>query len=180
MKQTKAHKHLLYVVLTALFAALIAVVTAYIKVDISATAGYIHFGDSMIYLAACLLPMPYAAAAAAIGGGLADLLAGAAVWAPFTVVIKALNTLPFSIIYTCKLTKKPNRILNKSTAGMPVASGLITIFGYFVAEGILFGFESAAALGLLSLVQPVGSAILFYLVAAALDKVDFKKKIFKL
>ena len=45
--------------------------------------GYIHLGDALIYLAAVLLPAPYAMAAGAIGGGLADLLT-APVWAPAT------------------------------------------------------------------------------------------------
>ena len=61
---------------TALFAALIAVMTAFIKMPTGINEGYLHFGDSMIYLAGCLLG-PWAALAAAIGGALADILAGA-------------------------------------------------------------------------------------------------------
>ena len=60
---------------TALFAALITIFTAYIgHVPVGTNGGYIHFGDSLIYIAAAVLPMPYAFAAGAIGGGLADLL----------------------------------------------------------------------------------------------------------
>lgn len=40
---------------TALFAALIAVMTAFIKMPTGINEGYLHFGDSMIYLAGCLL-----------------------------------------------------------------------------------------------------------------------------
>ena len=81
---------------TALFAALIAVMTAFIKMPTGINEGYLHFGDSMIYLAGCLLG-PWAALAAAIGGALADILAGAAVWAPATAIIKALNAVPFIV-----------------------------------------------------------------------------------
>ena len=47
------------ITLTAMFAALVAVMTAFIKVPTGINEGYLHFGDSMIYLAGCLLgPMP--------------------------------------------------------------------------------------------------------------------------
>ena len=59
---------------TAIFAAMITVMTAYIcHVPVGANGGYIHFGDSLIYIAATLLPTPYALAAAAIGGGMAEI-----------------------------------------------------------------------------------------------------------
>lgn len=70
---------------TAIFAAMITVMTAYIcHVPVGANGGYIHFGDSLIYIAATLLPTPYALAAAAIGGGMADLLTSP-MWAPATI-----------------------------------------------------------------------------------------------
>ena len=53
-------------VTTALFAAAITVMTAYMLHIPIPTGGYIHLGDTLIYLAACLLPFPYAAAAATI------------------------------------------------------------------------------------------------------------------
>lgn len=172
-------KHLYLIVTAALCAALIAVMTAFVKFNTGINDGYLHFGDSMVYLAACILPLPYAMVAAAIGGALADILAGAAVWAPFTAVIKALNTVPFALMYTLKVTKQPNRILNKSTAGMPVLSGLITVFGYLLAEGILYSFPTAWTSVPFSIIQAVGSAIIYYIVAAALDKMNFKSKIIK-
>ena len=79
-----------------LFAAMITVMTAYIcHIPYGVNGGYIHFGDALIYLAAVFLPRPYALAAAAIGGGAADLLT-APVWAPATVIIKMLIVLLFS------------------------------------------------------------------------------------
>ena len=64
-----------YMAVTGLFAAMITIMTAYIAhIPVGVNGGYSHFGDSLIYLAAVLLPTPYALVAAAIGGGLADLL----------------------------------------------------------------------------------------------------------
>ena len=73
MAKKKANKQLIYVVMAALFAAIITVVTAYV-LHIPTGNGYIHLGDSFIFLAASLLPLPYAIAAAAVGAGLADAL----------------------------------------------------------------------------------------------------------
>lgn len=179
MKKSNSTKQLINLVTAALFAALIAVMTAYVSFKTGINDGYLHFGDSMIYIAACVLPLPYACAAAAVGGFVADMLAGAAVWAPFTAVIKALNALPFALVYTLHKTQSPQKILNKTTAFMPIVSGLITIFGYFLVEGLLYTFPSAAVSMLASLVQATGSTVIYYVFAAALDKLNFKKRIMK-
>ena len=63
------HGKTIRIVTTGIFAAMITVMTAYIcHIPYGANGGYIHFGDTMIYLAAVFLPRPYALAAAAIGG----------------------------------------------------------------------------------------------------------------
>ncbi len=142
----------------ALFAALIAVCTAFVKFNTGINSGYLHFGDSMIYLAASVLPLPYALAAAAIGGALADILAGAAIWAPATAVIKALNVLPFVFF--------KNRIIT------PVLSGVITVAGYLFAEALLYSYETALLSLPFSLIQAVGSAVIYYVLSAI-----FKRRI---
>ena len=55
-----AHKKLVYMTTTALFAALICITTAYIfHIPVGANGGYVHVGDALIYLAAAVLPAPY-------------------------------------------------------------------------------------------------------------------------
>lgn len=159
----------------AIFAALIAVMTAFIKMPTGINDGYLHFGDSMIYLAGCLLG-PYAAASAAIGGALADILAGAAVWAIPTAIIKLCNSIPF-VIATFLYVKRKNkhRIIHLSTILTTLASGLITIFGYLLAEGIMYSFPSALTSVPFSIIQATGSAIVFILVGLALDAVKIQK-----
>lgn len=172
MKNEKTRK----IVLTAMFAAIIMVLTTYFQIKTGINDGYVHFGDSMIYLASCLLPAPYAMCAASIGASLSDILSGSAVWAPATAIIKALNVIPFALMlkHLRKGGNEPN-IITKGTVLMSVVSGLITIFGYFVAEGIMFGFKIAAFASIFrGLIQPVGSAIVFYGVGLALDKAKFK------
>ncbi|MEG2080806.1 MAG: hypothetical protein RRZ68_04515, partial [Oscillospiraceae bacterium] len=89
--------------------------------------------------------------------------------------------IPFALVYKFKMTKKPDKILNGATAAMPIASGLITLLGYTLAEKIMFGlqYDSLWIFILTGLIQPIGSAIMFYLIAAALDRVDFKNRIAK-
>ena len=60
-------KKLRNITMAGLFAAMITIMTAYLfHVPYGVNGGYIHFGDMLIYLAAVLLPKPYAIAAAAI------------------------------------------------------------------------------------------------------------------
>lgn len=166
-------KSVLNIAYTAVFAAIIMLCTALIKFSTGLGEGYIHMGDSIIYLCACVLPFPYCLIAAALGGALADVLAGFAVWSVPTAIIKTLIALPFALV----AKKNPNKILNKQTAFMPVGSGIITIAGYFVAECILYSVASATLSILGNVIQATGSAIIFYIMAAALDKMNFKRRI---
>lgn len=158
-----------YLTMTGLMAALIANMTAYIcHIPIGVNGGYIHFGDSLIYLAAALLPRPYALAAAAIGGGLADLMT-APMWTIATIIIKMLIVLPFS--------NESAKIVTPRNIFATVVAYFISAFGYFVAEYFLFGTWSALLVSLWgNLIQAVGSAIFFIIFGYALDKVHIKNR----
>ena len=151
------------IVTTGIFAAMITVMTAYIcHIPYGANGGYIHFGDTLIYLAAVFLPRPYAFAAAAIGGGMADLLT-APMWMPATVIIKLLIVLPF--------TEKNSRLLSPRNIAAPIIAGAVSAAGYYVAEGILFGSFAAPVASLAgSLIQSGGSTVLFYIAAIILER----------
>lgn len=169
-KSNRERRKMMYMALTAIFAALITVMTAYIfHVPVSLTGGYIHFGDGLIFLAACILPRPYAMAAGAIGGGLADLLT-APMWTLPTIVVKMLIVLPF--------TSRSRRIMCGRNIIGTVLSYIISATGYYIAESFVFGYEVAFINSYLgSLVQAAGSTILFIVAGIALDKVQIKKKI---
>lgn len=171
------NKKVIKICLTGLMAAIIAVFTAFIKVPTGINDGYLHFGDSMIYLAACLLG-PLGALSAAIGGALADILAGAAVWAIPTAIIKVLNAVPFILMSSLYKKKKgKNKIINAYTVPMVVVSGLITIFGYLLAEGLMYSFPTAWTSVPFSIIQATGSAVVFIIFGLALDAVKIQKYI---
>ena len=161
---------------TAVFSAIILFSTMLVKFSTGLGKGYIHFGDCFIYISACVLPFPYCLIAGALGGALADILGGYAIWAIPTAIIKILIALPFALV--CR-NNESNKILNKRTVLMPVISGAITILGYFVAECILYSVASATLSIIGNSIQAVASGVLFYIVATALDKINFKTKISK-
>lgn len=162
--------------LAALFAALCAITTAFIKVPTGINGGYVHFGDSVIYISACLLG-PVAVASAAIGGALADLLAGAAIWAPASAIIKALITLPFTAttVFLRKNKKAHFKIVNAKSIIASIISGLITVFGYYTAEGIMFSFKAAILSLPFNAIQAIGSTAVFILLGLALDAVKINQ-----
>lgn len=153
-------------VLAAFFAAIIFLGTFIIKVPIP--NGYIHFGDGFIYVAAALLPLPYAMAAAAIGGLLADLIAGFAAYAPFTAIVKLLIALAIGLIIRRNAFVARLRGRREEEGGLiplviaSVAGGLVNAGGYFAADSILYGFAAAlSALPLNCLQSAFGIAVFF-------------------
>lgn len=155
--------------MTGIFASLITLMTAYIcHVPIGMNGGYVHFGDAFIYLAAALLPRPYALTAAAIGGGLADLLT-APMWAPATVVIKMLIVLPF--------TNKSTRMVNITNIMSTAWAYLISGVGYYIAERLMFENGAVFLVTMMqTAVQSIGSGIVFVVLGLALDRMHIKKR----
>ena len=163
------NKRVRTITITALFAALITVMTAYIC-HIPIPGGYIHIGDSLIYLAAAILPMRYAMIAGAIGGGMADLLTYP-MWAIPTMIIKALIVLPFS--------NKDNKITTKRNIIATVIAYVISGVCYYLVGALVFGAKTAFIVSMLqSIIQSGGSAVIFIILGIALDKCNFKVRIY--
>ena len=162
--------------LTAMFAALIIVTTSVVKIP--APLGYVHVGDAVVYLSACILPGPFGFFAAAIGGALADLLAGYPQWALPTAVIKMLNVLPFFLIkFALKNSPRRDKIINLQNLLMLVPTALVTLGGYFAANMLLYDFGAAVAELLPNLFQAVASSVVFAVLGLGLDAVGFKAKV---
>ena len=150
-------KKLRLLCLAALFAGAIAVTTAYLLHIPIPTGGYIHLGDALIYLAACLLPAPYAVGAAMVGAGLADLLT-APLWVVPTLLIKALVALLFT-------SRGPRLLCPRNGAALLLACLLLGGVNAFWPQ----------FLG--TLVQAVGSGAVFTVLALALDRAGGKARL---
>lgn len=164
------------IVLVGVLAAMVCVATTFLHVPIIG-GGYVHMGDAVIYLAAALLPTPYAMAAAAVGAGLADVLV-APMWAPFTVAIKAVMVLAF--------TAKKERLLCGRNALAVVMAGVIGVAGYYVAEVAILCFSggklavsavAAVAAIPFNALQELAGGVAFLLLALALDRMNIKKRL---
>ena len=117
VSKTDSKYNVKLIAITAMCAALITVTTAFIKIP--SPLGYSHAGDSMIYLAASILPGP------------------------------------FGII----------------------ATTIVTIGGYFIANGLMYDFGAAIAELPTCWLQPGVGALIYIVVGIGLDKINFKKKL---
>ena len=145
--------------ISGIFSALVFVITAYLHIPTH--NGYVHCGDGVIFLAACVLPMPYSIIVGALGALLADLLTGFAIWAPGSMIIKG----------------KSNKIITKRNLFMLLPAALISAAGYYLYEVLVIGSFTASLVGIPgSLVQALASSIVYVAIGAAMDKYNVKKK----
>lgn len=153
---------------TALFTAVIFLFTMFVKLPVG--PGYVHFGDSLVYLFAALSGSPWALLAGGLGEALADIAGGFAAYAPATFLIKALMALPLVLV-----SRRSEKLLTAATGCLSVVSGLILVAGYFGADYILF--RSAAVADIPgNAVQAAGSTVIFIVLAVVLDRVKMKPR----
>jgi uncharacterized membrane protein len=96
-------------IMTGLLTALITVTTIVIPIPIPFTNGYVHPGDSMIFMAVLLLGRKHGALAAGFGSAFADIILGFFIWAPFTFVIKAVMAFIVGFVIE-KCSEKPRNL----------------------------------------------------------------------
>lgn len=87
IKSSQLTKKMVY---TALMTALVFISTYVIQIPVPFTGGYIHAGDSMVFLSGLLLGPVFGAFAGGVGSAFADLLGGYTLWIIPTLIIKSL------------------------------------------------------------------------------------------
>ncbi|MBR3148862.1 MAG: ECF transporter S component [Eubacterium sp.] len=161
----KLHK----ITATAVFSAMIFVLTFAIKFP--AASGYVHMGDSLLYLCTLIMGSPWGMIAGAIGEGFADVAGGYVAYAPATVIVKVLAALPFVYV-----RKKSAKLFSLPSVIASVIAGVINTAGYFAADLIIskaYAFVDIPG----NLIQALASAVIFIIIALALDKVKILDKI---
>lgn len=125
------------IVISSLLASLICVATMLIKIP-SPLKGYLNLGDGIVLLSGWLLSPFYGFMAAGIGSALADIFSGYAIYSPATFVIKGVMAVAAYYIYKALCKKHSNSFA-------VIISGLISetamVLGYFIFEGVLYGFS---------------------------------------
>ena len=139
-------------VYTSLMICLILLGTIVFRIPVPMTQGYVHLGDTMIFLGVLLLGKKEGAAAAGLGSALADILGGYAFWAPWTLLIKiAMAYISGFLIEKAELPKHAGSSRKRELAVLipsMTAGGLVMCAGYLAAERIMYGSWTIAALSL--------------------------------
>jgi uncharacterized membrane protein len=119
------------IILTGIMIAIVAVATMIIAIPVPFTNGYIHLGDSMIFLSVFILGWRYGAIAAGVGSALADLFLGYVHWAPWTLVIKGIMALFMGLVIEKAIKSRRN------TAVSIVATAIFWLAFHFAVDRII-------------------------------------------
>lgn len=164
----KTRKHLQKLVLCAVFAALTCLATLVIQIP-SPLSGFMNLGDALVLTSAVLLGPLYGTAAAGIGSCLADILSGYAVYAPATLIIKALMALVFCLLL--HVIRRPRFLAALVGA---VAAESVMVFGYFAYDAFFLGFGMGAAVGIpANLIQAVLGIVIAMFLIPLLKKIPY-------
>lgn len=153
--------------LTALFTALIFVITRFVQIPIP--LGYFNIGNVVIMLGCLLCPSPYGAIAGCLGSALADLTSYPAYTIP-TAIIKLVFPIVFYLISKKQIKGKKAYILAAAIAT------LIPLFGYTITGGILYGgFVAGLAQFPGLFLEYVANLVLFSLIYRPFLKIGFDR-----
>lgn len=151
----------------ALLIALVVVATMVITIPVPGTEGFIHLGDSMIFLVAVFFGKRKGAIAGGLGSALADLLLGYTHWVLPTLLIKGIMGYGIGLI----AEQQSSKLFSPRNVAALVFGALWMVTGYFFAGAALKG-SFLIALGSVpaNLIQGFGGAALFVPLGAALKK----------
>ena len=136
---------------TGIFIALVFALTIVVRVP-SPTGGYINIGDAAVLTAGIILGPVYGAIAAGLGSAISDIVAGAAIYAPGTLIIKALMALVVGLFY--KKCKSNGRLIV-----LLILSELIMVAGYFLYDALVLYLTGGENVFLASLEEIVGNSL---------------------
>lgn len=170
MKTEKTQK----LVWAALFTAMTVVATMVIRFP-SPLGGYVNTGDALVILSAFLLGPAWGALAAGLGSALADIFLGYALYAPATLVIKALMALAAGAILR---SAKRKNALTSAVLGS-VAAELIMVTCYLAYEALILPYGLGALANVPgNCVQAVFGSVAGTALFYALIRIPYVKKTF--
>ena len=143
MRRNQNDNRIMNLVLTGLMMCLVMVATMFIKVPIPFTQGYVHLGDSMIFLSVLVLGTRNGCIAAGVGSALGDIVGGYAFWAPWTLAIKLVMALIMGVFVEHMEKRGINQSDHSGIAlteivGMSLA-GIEMVAGYYIASAVMYG-----------------------------------------
>ncbi|MGE7673440.1 ECF transporter S component [Lysinibacillus sp. NPDC094403] len=133
---TKPRTKTFDLVITSILAALVFVATMFINIRLPfGQGGLIHLGTAMLLITSILFGPKKGALAGAIGMGLFDIVGGWLIWAPTTIISRALQGAIVGKIAWSKGHKGDDVRLNilAAVVSMPVMIGV-----YYIGQAIMF------------------------------------------
>lgn len=160
--------------MTGVMMGLILVATMTIRIPVPFTQGYVHLGDTMIFLGVLILGKKYGTIAAALGSAMADLLSGYAYYAPWTLVVKGL--MAFVVGAALEHMEKKGQISDgKRITFLELLAmafgGLEMTVGYYISASLMRGDWYTP---LLSVPGNIGQFIVGMILATVLAAVLYK------
>lgn len=170
-KLTMKNENVKKLTYTALFTAIVCVLTYIIKIPTA--NGYLNLGDCGVYVAAVMCGPLAGAFAGGVGSALADIFGGYASWALPTFIIKGVMGLVIGYF-----ASKTKYVCVRNIIWM-VITGVWMVLGYYFADILVFGSSmgtfGAAILGMIpNAIQNLTGIVTSNLVLAALSKTQFK------
>lgn len=163
----ETHASLRKLVLSGLFTAVIFVLTAFLPIPLG--HGYANAGDTFIILSGIVLGPWAAAAVSGIASAAADLYLGYSLYAPATLLIKALMGMSTGVL-NALFAKKSSLRFHVSIAAIGLTSEGIMVLGYFLFETIAFGAAIAFADVAGNLMQAAFAVVLSFFMYSMLRK----------
>lgn len=163
------------IAMCGVMAALVAIGTSIIRVPINATGGYVHLGDSLVYISGVLFGPIFGGISAAIGSFIADML-GYPLYAVPTLIIKGIDAFVVGLIYMNTGAKSDN--MNKKIVSYIVAfllGGAVMVSGYCIFESYMYGFKTAILAVIPNIIQAVVGGFLGLPLLIAIEKTGMMK-----
>ena len=142
--------------------------------QIPTNGGYIHLGDSIIFVSVVILGKRRGALAAGLGGFLADFLSPYAIWAVPTFIIKYIMAYIMGAIVEKQHAKNKYSWILGATIG-----SVWQVFGYALAGTIMFNLNTALADIPSNVIQSISGAVIAIVIIFAASKTSLSKKLFK-
>lgn len=157
-----------------LIAVLMALVTAttMFAMPLPSGRGYLNLGDGLVMSFATILPLGAGMLVGGLGSALSDLLLGYAIYAPGTLVIKAVEALIVYFIY-----KHSSKTIRSFLPFILGASWMIVMYSVYEFLVITGNINSIPIAFVGNLPQAIGSIILAIILTPVFDRL--KKYIMK-
>lgn len=162
------------IAILGLLIALVAVATRVIQIPVPVGFGYIHLGDSTIFLAAVIFGRKQGAIAGGIGSALADFFSPYAQYTIPTLIVKGLMGY---IVGTIADQESETIFTFRNLIAMAVGA-IVMAAGYLATNTIMYGDFRGALVGGFTgdLIQSFGGAALFIPLGMALKRTTYFKK----